>query len=143
MNTVSDEVERSTTFHLERSPRMMREHKDRRVIGRLISPPAFPALVRPWPAHGTKHIAPQNISADILETPRGDLVVDANLAVFTTVHSLPGAGREEPVKHFKPAHAERILEILIRPGAVPIDGDRKTVNTKFRHKTPLLSAVPE
>src|SRR5258705_204515 len=73
----------------------------------------------------------------------GDIVVDAILAVFATVHTLPGASREEPVKHLKPANAERILEILIRPGPVPINGDGETVNAKFRHKKSLLSAVPE
>src|SRR5258706_7631037 len=143
MNAVSDEVECSTTLHLERSPRVMREHEHRRVIRRLISPPAFPTLVRPWSAHRTKHIPSENIGADILETARGDIVVDAILAVFATVHTLPGASREEPVKHLKPANAERILEILIRPGAVPINGDGETVNAKFRHKKSLLSAVPE
>jgi len=49
------------------------------------------------------------------------IVVDAGLAVFVAVHSLPGARGKEPVKHFKSANAERILKILVRPGAVTID----------------------
>src|SRR6266446_7640984 len=106
----------------------MGEHKDRRVIRRVVTPPAFPTLLRPWSAHRAKHIPSKNISADILKTLCGNVVVDAGLAIFIAVHPLPGARGKEPVKHFESANSERVLKILIRPGAVTIDCDRETVN---------------
>src|SRR5437667_5871700 len=111
----------------------MSEHKDRRVIRRVVTPPAFPTLIRPWSAHRDKHIPSKNIRADILKTPCGNVVVDAGLAIFTAVHPLPGARGKEPVKHSEPANSERILRVLIRPRAVTIDRDRETVDAKFGH----------
>src|SRR5258707_1168935 len=110
------------TCHLERSSLVMREYKNRRVIRRLISPPAFP-LIRPlWPipAHRPKHISSENVRANILETPRGNIVVDAGLAIFVAMHPLPGARGKEPVKHSEPSNPERILKILPRPRTVTI-----------------------
>jgi len=72
-------------------------------------------------ADRAKHIPPENISADILKTPCDNVVVDAGLAISIVVHPLPGARGKEPVKHFEPANSERILKILVRPGAVTID----------------------
>src|SRR6266487_4739081 len=121
MNALSDEMKCGATGHLERSPRVMREHKDRRVIGRLVTPPAFPTFIWPRPAHRTKHIAPENIGADPFEALRCRIVVDAGFAIFIAVHPLPGARGKEPVKYFESANSERILKILIRPSAVTIN----------------------
>src|SRR5437016_2937770 len=99
----------------------MGEHKDRRVIRRLISPPAFPTFIGPWSAHGAKHIPSENISADILKTPCGNVVVDAGLAIFITMHLLPSTRGKEPVKHSEPTNPEGILQILPRPSAVTIN----------------------
>src|SRR5712692_5325078 len=107
--------------HLERSARVMGEHKNRRVIRRLISPPTFPIFVGPGPADRAKHIPPENISADSFEALRRDIVIDASLAIFIAVHPLPGARGKEPVKDFEPANSERILRVLIRPSAEAID----------------------
>src|SRR5258705_8857287 len=111
MNAFNDEMKCGAAFHLERSPRVMREHKNRRVIRRLISPPPFPLIrpFRPIPAHRPKHIPPENMSANPFESPRRHLVIDAGLALFITVHPLPGARGKEPVKHLEPADSERVL----------------------------------
>src|SRR6266404_4108442 len=123
-------------FHLERRPRVMGEHKDRRVIRRLISPPAFPTFVRPRAAHRPEHIPPENIRADTSEALRRDIIVDAGLAAFIAVHPLPGARGKKPVKYSEPANPERILQILIWPRAVTIDRDRE-MDAKFGHKSPF------
>src|SRR5216684_3323479 len=99
MNAVSDESKLRAARHLERSPRVMGEHKDRRVIGRLVTPPAFPTFIRPWSTHGAKHISAENIRADPFEALRRDIVVVAGVAISIAVHPLPGARGKEPVKH--------------------------------------------
>src|SRR5882672_627744 len=111
----------SAARHLERRALVMGEHKDRRVIWRLISPPTFPTLIGPWASDWAKHIAPENIGAYILKTPGGNVVFDAGLAIFIAMHPLPGARGKEPVKHSESTNTERILKILIRPRAVTID----------------------
>src|SRR5712691_7540092 len=99
----------------------MGEHKDRRVIGRLVTPPPFPTVIRPGASNRAKHIPPENISADTSEALRRDIVVDAGLAIFIAVHPLPGERGKEPVKPFEPANSERILKILARHSAESID----------------------
>src|SRR4051812_41397235 len=47
MDSIRDEVKRRTAFHLDRLPRMMREHEDRDMVRRTLAPPAFPRVVRP------------------------------------------------------------------------------------------------
>jgi hypothetical protein len=121
VNAVSDEVKRGASRHLKRRPSVMGEHKDRRVIWRIVTPPAFPTVVWPGASDGAKHIASENISADILKTPRGNVIVDTGLAIFIAVHPLPRTRGKEPVKHSEPANSERILKILIRPSAITID----------------------
>jgi hypothetical protein len=44
----------------------------------------------------------------------------ASVSVIS-VHLLPGARVKEPVKQFRTANAERILQILARPGAVTVE----------------------
>src|SRR5260221_8473054 len=72
-----DELKLGIALHSERRPRMMREHEHGHVVGRLLAPPAPPALIRPRPAHGTEHVAPQNPGSDSGEAGFGHSVVDA------------------------------------------------------------------
>src|SRR4030095_970662 len=63
VNAFSDKVELCASRHFERRPRVMRQCEDRRVM-RLVVPPTFPAVVRPWTLNRTKHVAPENPGAD-------------------------------------------------------------------------------
>ena len=125
VDAVGDEPELRAALHRERRARVMRQHEDGRVIRGLVTPPALPALVRPRAADGTEHVAPEDPGADPVEALRRQVVVHARLAVFVAVHPLPGARVEEPVEHLRAADSERVLEILARPGAEPVDGDRE------------------
>src|SRR2546430_8269417 len=48
----------------------------------------------------------------------------------STVHPAPHACLEEPLHQFRPPDAERILEILVRPSAVAVDGNREALDTE-------------
>ena len=126
LDAVGDEEEICAALHPDGFARMMREYIDRRVIRRFFTPPALPALIRPRAADGAEHIAPENPGADILEAFFRDAVIDAGLAALAALHLDPGAGMEEPIHHLRAAHAERILQILIRPGSKAVDGNRET-----------------
>src|SRR5690349_15982085 len=47
-DAVRHEAELGPALHAKRRARMVREDEYRRVVRRLLAPPAFPALVRPW-----------------------------------------------------------------------------------------------
>src|SRR5216684_8762985 len=64
VNAFGDKAKLRTSRHLERRPRVMRQHEDRRVIRRLVAPPALPAAVGPRAPDWTEHVAPKNPGAD-------------------------------------------------------------------------------
>src|SRR5436309_16004935 len=69
----------------------------------------------PWPPHRTKHVPPQDPSADILERALSHLVVDASPAAALALHLVPDLRLKEPGEHLRPTHSERILQILPSP----------------------------
>ncbi len=128
MNTVRDKPKLRAAFHRERCTGVMGQHENGRVIGRLVAPPTLPTVNRPRAADGTKHVPAEDPGPDPVEALRGKIVVNAGLTALIAVHALPGSRMEEPVKQFRTADPERMLKILARSGAVPIDGDRETTD---------------
>jgi len=139
MDAVRNEMERRAAFHFQRRARVMRQHEHRHVIRGFVAPPAFPAFIRPGTADRAEHIAAENPRPDSDESFRRHLVVDIRIAAFEPVHALPRSCVEEPVEQRGPADAERILQILMRAGAVAVDRDREGVDTQLGHGNVLAS----
>src|SRR5437016_5095686 len=78
------------------------------------------------------HVAPACRSARLLRNS----VIDSRLAIVVTVHPPPHACLEEPLHQFRASDAQRILEILVRPSAVTVDGNREALDTEFGHYIP-------
>src|SRR5215472_3523795 len=64
VNAVGHEMKRRSALHRERRTSVMREDEDRHVIRRFLAPPAFPGLIGPRSAHGTKHVSAENPRAN-------------------------------------------------------------------------------
>src|SRR5574340_1034720 len=126
-----DKTELRAARHLERRARVMCEHEYLGVIRWLLTPPATPAFIRPRAAHRPEHVAPENPGADTGEALLGHIVVHAGLAAAFTVHLPPKMRMEEPLHQLGTADAERILQILIRPSAVTVNGYREAPHQKF------------
>ncbi len=99
----------------------MGQDEDGSVIRRLRSPPPFPAVIGPGSADGTEHVAAEDPGTDSVQTLRRDFIVDPRFAAFVAMHPLPGPGMEKPLHQAGPADAERMLQILMRSGAVAIE----------------------
>src|SRR6266404_2347410 len=97
MNAPGDKAKLRSSRHPKRRPRMMRQDEDRRVIRRLVAPPALPAVVRPRAADGAEHVAPQNPGTDSGKALLGNSVVDSRLSIVVAVHPPPHARMEEPL----------------------------------------------
>src|SRR5712692_5701577 len=136
VNASGDKAKLRASRHLKRRPRMMRQHEDGRVIRRLVAPPALPAVVRPRASDGTEHVAPENPGTDSGKALLRDSVIDSRLSIAMAVHPPPYARVEEPLHQLGAPDAERILEILVRPGTVAFDGDRKALDAEFGHYIP-------
>src|ERR1700727_445625 len=57
LDTVGHEIKGGGAFHLNWIARMVRQHEGRRVIGRIVAPPALPTVVLPGAADRPEHIA--------------------------------------------------------------------------------------
>src|SRR5947207_915909 len=136
VNAFRDKVKLRTPRHAERRARVMRQHEDGRVIRRLVAPPALPAVVRPRASDRTEHVAPKNPGTDSGKALLRNSVIDSRLSILVTVHPPPHACLEEPLHQVRAPDAERIVEILVRPGTVTVDGNREALDAEFRHYIP-------
>src|SRR5258708_39278989 len=109
VNAVGDEAELGAPRHLERRPGVVRQDEDRRVIRRLLAPPALPALVGPGPAHRAQHVAPEDPRADALASLFGRAVVDPGLAPLPAAPLPPQPRVEEPLPPPRAPHPPRSL----------------------------------
>src|SRR5580693_1970136 len=97
VNSIRDEMEGRSTLHLDRRAWMAGQHEHRDVIRRNISPPAFPSLIRPGSPHGSEHVPSHDPGADVLEAPRGKVIVYPSSAGVVTKHALERPGPERPL----------------------------------------------
>src|SRR6266852_9934831 len=136
VNALSDKAKLRSSRHPERRPRVMRQHEDGRVIRWLVAPPALPAVVRPRASDRTEHVAPKNPGTDFGKALLRNSVVDSRLSIVMAVHPAPYACVEEPLHQLRAPDAERILEILVRPSTVAVDGNSEALDAEFRHYIP-------
>lgn len=137
VNAIRDEMKGGASLHLNGGARMMCEDEDLGVVGRVLTPPAFPLVIGPGTAGGAEHIPAHNPRANAVETAFRKIVVDAGGAVGrggVVGHHFPESARgAEPIVQVFAADAEGVLEALVWPGAESIEGDCKTINTQFGH----------
>src|SRR5262249_39014943 len=140
---IGDKMEDGAALHLDRPPRMVREHERRNVIRRLLAPPSLPALVGPGAADWAEHVPPQDPRADAGEGHLGHPIVDAGLAAALAVPLSPGARVEEPLHQLLAPDTQRMLEALVRPGAESIERYAKAHHANFRHGSSFRGATTD
>src|SRR6185503_7600477 len=96
-DTASDKVEYRAAFHLDRGAGVMRQHKYRPVIRRVLSPPAAPGVIGPGTTNRAEHVTSHDERADALPKTRREVVIDAGGAAALAIDALKRAGRDEPV----------------------------------------------
>src|SRR5436190_23907461 len=124
-----DEVEGRPAFHLDRLVSVMGEHKHRRVVRRLGTPPAAPVLL-PLAADRPEHVPPHDVRAARAHEPagRGRVGVVGALVV------------EMPSVELAPAFAEWIFAALVGPSDETVERDRHVAGG-VRHRRPLGSGL--
>ena len=106
----------------------MGKHEDWHMIGRLVAPPAAPALVRPRATYGAEHVTSEDPGTDVFESLCGNVIVDAGFAFARTMHPLKDARVKEPIDELRATDAERMLQVLLHAGTEAIDRNRKGTN---------------
>src|SRR3954454_20702174 len=119
------EVEDRPAFHLDRLVSVMGEHKHRRVVRRLGTPPAAPGLL-PLAADRPEHVPPHDVRAARTHQPAGRRRVGVVGALVA----------EMPAMDLAPTLAEWILEALVGPSDETVERDRHVAGG-VRHRRPF------
>ena len=106
VDAVGDKMKRRASAHVHRRARMMREHENRRVVRRVVTPPAFPLVIRPCATNWSEHIAAQNPRADALRSALRKIVVNTSRAFVLALHLLKRARWNEPLMKVFAANAQ-------------------------------------
>jgi hypothetical protein len=140
-NPVGNEMKGRASLHYEWRTRMISEHENLRMIYRVITPPTPPALIKLGTAHWPEHISAHNPSTNIVEAPRGKVVVDPGLSVFASkVLRLKRASSERPSMKGSSANTKRVLQALVRTCAKAVNRNGEAFHTEFSHLV-ILSVV--
>src|SRR6266536_72786 len=102
--------------------------ENRGVIRRVVTPPAFPFVIRPCAANRPKHVASENPCSDSVESTFRKFVVHAGRALFFSLHFLKRACQEKPVVKVLATISERIVDVLILVYPETTKRDATTVN---------------
>src|SRR3954462_11767779 len=125
VEAAGDEVEGGPAFHLDRLSSVMGEHKARRVVRRLGTPPAAPVLI-PLAADRPEHVPPHDVRAALAHEPAGRRRVGFVGALVA----------EMPAMQLAPTLPEWILAALIGPSDETVERDRHVAG-RVRHRRPL------
>jgi uncharacterized repeat protein (TIGR03803 family) len=133
VDAVGNEVECGAAFHGDRGAGVVGEDEGGGVIGGIVAPPAFPAVVGPFAAHGAEHVPAQDEGTEAVHGAVGKIVVHAFRAAGLAGHGLEALRWEEPAVEFRAALAQGILQALFRAGAEPVQGDGEPCHSDTPH----------
>src|ERR1041385_8589414 len=133
-DAAGDKMKCRAALHLDRRPWIMGQHERRRMIGRIVAPPAFPLMVRPIPADRSEHVAAEDEGAETLHRAPGKTVIDAGFTVGFSQHLTKTPCREKPVKHLLAMHTKRMLQTLAGSRGKTVKRDTEPGDFYFRHR---------
>lgn len=134
VNVVGDEVEGRASTHFDRCTGVIGEYENRSVVRRIIAPPSLPSVVWPGSSDRSEHVSTNDPRSYIVEAACHKIIVNTSSAAILVYLLLKGACAERPLVQCHTADTKWIVEILMGTGTVAIEGDRKAVDTKPRHK---------
>src|SRR5437773_9922341 len=103
LNSARDEMKDGPAFHRDRLARVVRQHEHRRMIGRILPPPAAPLVVGPRPAHGAEHVSAHDIRPDAFPEALGKIVVGTRRPpVFPLISRNPRVPTYQPCSSSPP-----------------------------------------
>src|SRR5690606_15693421 len=112
------------------APWVVRQHKHRAVIGRIVAPPPLPGVIGPVAAHRPKHVTTENKRADVLEAASGESVIHVRRAAVLADHLPECPRREKPFVQRLAADAEGLFTTLVRTGAIAIERDTEAMHAQ-------------
>jgi hypothetical protein len=117
-----DEMEGCSSLHFERRARVVSEHEDWVVKGGIFPPPTGPLARLPRATYRAEHVATHDGRTNTRLPLREEVVVESFATAFSPDHLIAAAGCEQPFVELEAPNPEWIVNILVRPGCVTIEG---------------------
>jgi len=137
-----DEMEGCSPLHFDWRTWMVSEYEHRVVKRGILSPPAVPIGSAPRATNRSEHVPTHDGGAHTGFPPREEFVVEPLAPARLADHSIAASGGEQPVVELHATHPEWIVEILMGPSDVPIQGDRQIAHKQSRHWARPPRVVP-
>lgn len=131
MDAFCDEVEGRAAFHDDCGSGVIREHEDGSVVRGIVAPPSLPVVIRPGTADRSEHVTAEDPCPDIGKATRHEVVIDVARATIFTLHLPKSAGGDHPIMQGEAADAQRVVETLMRSGAVTVEGYGEVMDAKL------------
>ena len=122
------EMEGRSSLHFDRSMRLVSEHEDRMMKGRILSPPAGPLALAPGATYRPEHVPTHDGGTHTRFPLREEVIVESLTTAFSADHLTAAAGSEDPFVELSAPNTERMVEILVGPGGVTIERDREVAH---------------
>ncbi len=87
----------------------MCQYESWRMIRRIVAPPTFPSIVRPFPTNRSEHVATQNEGTETFHCASGELVIKASFTALFSLHLMKRPRREKPLKDFVASQTKRMI----------------------------------
>src|SRR4051812_16558831 len=112
---------------------MMRQYESWRMIRRIVTPPAFPSIVRPFATHRSKHVATQDERAETFHCASGERVIKASFPAFFSQHLTKSPRWEKPLEDLLASQTKRMIQTLSASRSEAIKRDAEPGNFYFGH----------
>lgn len=132
-DAVRDEMKRRSAQHLDRRSWIMRQYESRRMIRRIVTPPALPLIVRPFPTNGSEHVATEDEGTETFHCAPGEPVIKASFTVLFSQHLAKSSRREKPLKELLATQTKRMIQTLSGSRSEAIKRDTEPGHFYFSH----------
>ena len=132
-DAIRHEMEGGPSKHFDRFASMMCEYECRRVIRRLVAPPALPLIIGPLASDRSEHVSAKNEGSDAVHRPARVRIICSGLAsAFPCISRNVRVGKNH-WKSSSPRLPSGMSEALFEPGRETVERHAETGNSHFRH----------
>jgi hypothetical protein len=112
----------------------MGQYESWRMIRRILTPPAFPLIVRPFSADRSEHVAAEDEGAEALHCTLGEPVIKTRFTAVFSNHLTKSPRWEKPLKDFPASQTERMIQTLSGSRSKAVERDTESGNFYSGHQ---------
>ena len=108
-DAVRDKMKCRSAQHRDWRSWIMCQYESWRMIRWIVTPPAFPLVVRPFPTNRSEHVATEDEGTETFHCASGEPVIKASFTVFFSYHLTKSPRWEKPLKDLLSTQTERMI----------------------------------